>query len=222
MQASRDWQDPDFVAHYNAHYSLSPADMRPYLERLAFEPTDALVDFGCGDGTFLAAAAPLVSRALGVDVSAHQSGLARTRLRDLKNVEVVVSDFLKFETAGRRFTKGFSRKALHHLPDPDKAAFLKRISACFAPGSRLLLEDAMFTFERAELERRMPEVLRDARIYFADAWDIKQGDFLHSLREEFPTGQAFWAAACEAAGWRVIERWNHNCFLGGLLVRREA
>jgi SAM-dependent methyltransferase len=222
MEVSRDWQDPGFVAHYNAHYALSPAEMRPYLDRLGLTPTDALVDFGCGDGTFLALAAPLVSRALGVDASDQQTSLARTRLRDFKNVEIAASDFLRFEPGDRRFTKGFSRKALHHLSDPDKIAFMKRIAGCFAPGARLLLEDAMFTFDRAELPARMPAVLRDAQAYFGTAWAVKQGDFLHSLREEFPTGQEFWIAACAAAGFQTIERWNHNCFLGGLLLRREV
>lgn len=222
MEESRDWRDPGFVAHYNALYGLSEAEARPYLSRLALGPADTLVDFGCGDGSFLAWAAPLAGRAVGVDGSPPQFELARSKLKGLPNVEVIQAGFLDFDPSGRVFTKGFSRKALHHLTDPDKEAFLRRVAPSFAAGSLFLLEDGMFSFDRKDLVSRMPQVVQEAAAYFADAWQAKRGDFLHSLEAEFPTGQAFWAAAFEAAGFRVLERWNKTCFLGGLLARKEG
>ncbi|MCX5795203.1 MAG: class I SAM-dependent methyltransferase [Elusimicrobia bacterium] len=222
MTQSGDWKDAGFVAHYNALYGLSEAEARPYLDRLALNRADSLVDFGCGDGSFLAWAAPLAGRALGVDGSARQAGLAREKLRRLPHVEVVESGFLDCGLAGRTFSKGFSRKALHHLTDPQKLEFLRRVGPFFSPGALFLLEDGIFPFERAQLEAHMPQVMEEGAAYFADAWPAKRDDFLHMMREEFPTGAGFWSAAFEAAGFRVAERWQKNCFLGGLLARKEA
>lgn len=217
-----DWKNAGFVAHYNALYGLSQEEAEPYLQRLALVPADSLVDFGCGDGSFLALAVPRAGRALGVDGSAHQIELARRRLGGLANVELLASGFLDFDLAGRTFTKGFSRKALHHLSDPQKLEFLRRVGPCFPAGALFLLEDGIFPFERAQLEAHMPQVMAEGAAYFGDAWQAKRDDFLHMMREESPTGAGFWAAAFEAAGFRVAERWQKNCFLGGLLARKEA
>jgi cyclopropane fatty-acyl-phospholipid synthase-like methyltransferase len=222
MSGRGDWRDPGFVAHYNALYSLSPEEAQPYLERLALSPADSLVDFGCGDGAFLALAAPLAGRALGLDGSSDQVRLARERLRGLTHVEVVGSGFLEADLSGRTFTRGFSRKALHHLTDPQKQEFLRRVGPQFVPGALFLIEDGMFPFERTELEAHLPQVMREGAAYFGASWDAKRDDFVHMMREEFPTGQDFWAGAFEEAGFQVVERWNRNCFLGGLLARKES
>ncbi|MDD5658228.1 MAG: methyltransferase domain-containing protein [Elusimicrobia bacterium] len=219
---SRDWRDPRFVAHYNALYALAAEAARPYLARLALKPEDRLVDFGCGDGSFLALAAPLVGEAVGVDGSPRQIELARLRLEGFPNAKLVRSGFLEFAPRGRTFTKAFSRKALHHLTDPDKEAFLRKSTDWLSPGALFLIEDGMFDFERRDLEENMPRVMEQARAHFGAAWEAKAGDFLHSLREEFPTGQDFWARALAAAGFRVLERWQKTCFLGGLLALREG
>jgi len=222
VDQSRDWKAPGFVAHYNALYALSEAEVRGYVERLDLRGTDVLVDFGCGDGFFLALAAPRVSRAVGVDSSPRQVELARRRLGQFSHVEVVSTTFLEFDAAGRTFTKAFSRKALHHLTDPDKERFLMRLAPNFAPGAVFLLEDAMFPFDRKDLDSRLPQVLKEAAAYFGPDWEAKRGDILHSLREEFPTGQDFWAEAFRKAGFCVAERWQRTCFLGGLLARKEG
>lgn len=222
MSGTGDWRDSKFVAHYNALYALSPEEARPYLDRLALAGTDSLVDFGCGDGTFLALAAPLVGRALGLDGSADQVRLAREKLRGLPQAEVVQAGFLDCDLAGRSFTKGFSRKALHHLTDPQKREFLAHVGPSFAPGALFLIEDGIFPFRRDQLEAHMPQVLREGEAYFGDAWAAKKGDFIHMMREEFPTGAELWAGAFESAGFRVLERWQRNCFLGGLLARKES
>jgi cyclopropane fatty-acyl-phospholipid synthase-like methyltransferase len=222
MAQAGDWKDAGFVAHYNALYALSEDEAQPYLDRLALSPADSLVDFGCGDGSFLALAAPLAGRALGLDGSADQVRLARERLRDLTQAEVVQGGFLDCGLSGRTFTKGFSRKALHHLTDPQKQEFLRRAGPHFSLGALFLIEDGIFPFERAELEAHMPQVLQEGAAYFGDAWEAKQADFTHMLKEEFPTGMGFWSRAFEAAGFRVLERWHRNCFLGGLLARKET
>ena len=59
-EASGDWQTPGFVGHYNALYGLAEEETRFYLEKLNLQSEDTLVDFGCGDGSLLALAAPRV------------------------------------------------------------------------------------------------------------------------------------------------------------------
>lgn len=221
MAQVRNWKAKAFVAHYNALYEIPAAQARGYLAKLRLSPHDIFIDLGCGNGGMLALVAPKVRRAVGVDCSPHQVRLARERLRHTANVEIVQAQFFNFHACGEIFTKAFSRKALHHLTDPQKEAFLARIAPSFAPGAIFLLEDGMFPFARIQLKSRMPQIMREAEVYFGAKWNVKKDDFLHSLREEFPASSEFWVAAFKKAGFRTVKRWQKTCFYGGLLTRKE-
>lgn len=213
------WSDRAYAAHYNRLYATPAEEFQACLARLDLQGADHLVDFGCGNGDFLFLAADRVASALGVDLSGPQLEEARRKLADRPHVEVVQSSFLDFDPGSRRFTKGFSRKALHHLTDPQKGEFLMRISPAFQPGALFLLEDGMFFgFERQDLDRHWSALVEEAAAYYGDTWGAKRDDILHSFREEYPTGASQWERLFDLAGFELLERLPRCSFYGTLLA----
>lgn len=214
-----DWSDEAYAAHYNRLYATPPEEFRACLERLHLTGEDSLVDFGCGNGDFLALAAERVRTALGVDVSGPQVDEAERKLKGRPGVEILRTGFLDFDPGPRRFTRGFSRKALHHLTDPEKDRFLARVGPAFLPGALFLLEDGMFFgFERGDLEQNWDALVGEAAAYYGEAWEAKKADILHSFREEHPTGAAEWERIFARAGFQVVERLPRCSFYGTLLA----
>lgn len=214
-----DWKSGEYAAHYNRLYATPAEEFAACADLLRLGPGDSLVDLGCGNGDFLLAAAPRVKRALGVDVSAPQAEEARRKLAALPNAEVVLSSFLDFDPAGRTFTRGFSRKALHHLTDAEKEAFLLKLAPAFEPGALFLLEDGMYAeFGRDGLDRNWDRLMADAAAFYGAAWPAKKKDLVHSFREEFAPGTADWIRIFGKAGFRIIENRPKNSFYGTLLA----
>lgn len=216
------WTDREYAERYNRIYATSPEEFRACLDLLDLGPSDSLVDFGCGNGDFLALACELVRSATGVDLSRPQIEEARAKLQG--RAEIVQSTFLDFDAGPRRFTRGFSRKALHHLTDPEKDLFLQRVGPAFLPGALFLLEDGMFFgFERADLEAHWDGLMREAEAYYGEGWAARKADLVHSMREEFPPGAAEWERLFEKAGFRVVRRLPRCSFYGALLaIKTEA
>jgi len=206
------------VEHYNTLYGLSDADFAAAAELLALGPEDFLVDFGCGNGAFLEGAARLGLKALGLDISSHQVLQAVEKLRGNPKVEVLESAFLDFDPGQRMFTKGFSRKALHHLDNGQKAVFFEKIGRAFKPGALFLLEDGMFTFPRAELESHWTELMAEAEKYYGAAWQAKKTDVQGCFRDEFPAGEKEWLSAMAAGGFKLHKLVKKCSFYGSILA----
>lgn len=216
------WSDRDYTERYNRLYATPADEFRACLDLLDLTGEDALVDFGCGNGDFLALAAGRVRTAVGVDVSGPQVDEAERQLRGKSGVEIVRSSFLDFRPGARRFTRGFSRKALHHLTDPEKERFLGNVAPSFTPGAIFLLEDGMFFgFEREDLDARWEDLLAEAEGYYGPAWESKKEDLVHSFREEFPTGANRWARLFGEAGFQVTALLPKCSFYGTLLARKS-
>lgn len=217
----QDWKEKNFVERYNALYGPAGADFAAAAELLALCPGDFLADFGCGDGAFLEYAARLGLKAAGVDASLHQVQKAREKLRSNAKIEIVNSAFLDFDPGMRVFTKGFSRKALHHLDNAQKAVFFKNIGPAFGPGSLFLLEDGIFDFPRAELENRWAGLMIEAEKYYGAYWQAKRADVEYCFRSEFPAGAKEWAAAMAAGGFRPLRRVKKCSFYGSILAVKK-
>lgn len=219
-----DWSSPGFVAHYNGLYGMSPAEALAIIEPLQLGREDRFVDYGCGNGLFLALARPRTAGAVGVDSSPEQIKLARENLAGVPGVELVEMDLLRFaqEWGGAAgFTKAFSRKALHHLDDAQKGSFFQGASRQLDRGALFLVEDAVFDFDKAELEARMPQVEREAQAFFGNLWPRKRADVLRTLANEFPTGWRQWEAALRQGGFDIVRRWQKTCFYGAILARND-
>lgn len=126
---------------------LLPSLQKKALAELQLTSEDRLLDVACGAGGLVVDVAPLVERAVGVDLSDGMLELARSRWRDAGdtdepgNVQFVQapSDELPFEDGS--FTALVCTTALHHFPDPEHS--IDEMTRVLAPGGRLVIGDAV-------------------------------------------------------------------------------
>jgi SAM-dependent methyltransferase len=121
------------------------------LEAAAIDPTDRVLDIGCGTGTLLAAAVDRGASAVGADISPPMVEAARRRVPEATVVVADVQSVPLLDAApGDPFTLVVSRFGVMFFSDP-VAAFANVRAAC-APGARLafacwrsVTENKMFT-----------------------------------------------------------------------------
>jgi ubiquinone/menaquinone biosynthesis C-methylase UbiE len=101
---------------------------------------DRLLDVGCGPGAAVLQAAPLVERAVGVDLSEQMIQRARKAAGDVANVEFRVADseLLPFEDDA--FTAVLCSTSFHHYPNPGRA--VREMARVLVPDGRFVLADA--------------------------------------------------------------------------------
>lgn len=216
------WKSGALVEHYNTLFPFDEKEILEYLTPLELGPDDVFVDFGCGNGAALSVAAKLCRRAIGVDIARQQLDMARARLAGYPNVRLLELPFLACRFEDETFTRGSSRKALHHLTDAEKIEFFALIGKRFAPGARFVIEDAVFDFTRSKLEENMPLVLADAERWYGERWPKVREDVLITLRDEFATGIDAWEKALRAGGFMLAERRRRTCFLSHLTAIKEG
>jgi ubiquinone/menaquinone biosynthesis C-methylase UbiE len=125
---------------------LLPSLQRKAVAELSLRDDDRLLDVACGAGAVVVQNAPLVDRAVGIDLSEGMLELARRRLAALpdperpRNVDFLQgpSDALPFDDVS--FTALICTTALHHFPDPQ--ASISEMARVLEPGGRLVIGDA--------------------------------------------------------------------------------
>jgi ubiquinone/menaquinone biosynthesis C-methylase UbiE len=121
-----------------------PSLQKKALTELDLRSGDRLLDVACGAGALVAEVAPLVERAVGVDLSEGMLEIARSRFLDGDErpgkIEFVQgpSDALPFGDG--EFTAVVCTTALHHFPDPQLA--IEEMARVLAPGGRVVIGDA--------------------------------------------------------------------------------
>jgi ubiquinone/menaquinone biosynthesis C-methylase UbiE len=113
---------------------------RDALEALELGQGDRLLDVGCGTGAAVRAAAEVVERAVGVDLSPKMLAEAHERAAGLPGVEFVEGDSEDLPFDEREFTAVLCTTSLHHYPRPETAA--REIARVLAPGGRAVIGDA--------------------------------------------------------------------------------
>lgn len=215
------WQKPDYARKYRENYSFPEKTLRKLLKKLNISGSDRVLEFGCGDGAFMSAAAKRAAWVHGIDCSCGQLAKAALNLKGLDNVSLEKKDFLDF-SGGGGFTRGFSRKALHHLSDRDKKSFFRKISPAFKPGSLFLIEDGIFfSFSRSMLEKKWSYLMKACEKYYGSQWEKKKKDVVYCFRHEYPTGLLQWRQALSAGGFRIVEVEKYSPFYGFILAKKE-
>ena len=107
----------------------------------ALEPAeqDRFLDVGCGTGAAVRAAAEVVERAVGVDLSPAMLAEARERASGGPRVEFVEGDAEQLPLGEGEFTAVLCTTSLHHYPHPEAA--VREMTRVLAPGGRVVIGD---------------------------------------------------------------------------------
>lgn len=92
-----------------------------------------VMDAGCGPGHHTRLSARFAARVVGVDL--NTSSIAKEKLSDLTNVEIVAGDIARWDT-GERFDIVYSVGVVHHTQDPD--ATVAHLKTLVKPGGRII------------------------------------------------------------------------------------
>jgi len=214
-------EDKKYAARHNDLYAEPGEEFLKCAELLRLATGDRVVDFGCGNGDFLEAALKTAGSAVGVDPSRSRLERAALRFKGDARVKLVNSPLLGFEPGPEIFTKGFSRKALNILTDREKTLFFSRTGKIFAPKALFLVEDFIFDFERADLDRNWPGLMKDCAAYYGASWERRKNETIFCFKKEYPAGIKTWTSALAAGGFKVIHRGRRSSFYGSLLAEKE-
>ena len=98
-----------------------------------------LLDYGCGDGTFLAMVSPLFRGALGVDVSPAQIAECRVRFASLDGIAFATTAALERGEHAGRWDVIVCMEVLEHCPRDVQVSVLDRLRVLLAPDGVLVV-----------------------------------------------------------------------------------
>jgi len=186
-QVGVDFESPREVEAYDRNQGSDPAEDRDLLKRLGVRPDHVVIDFGCGTGLLLLAAARMARQVHAVDVSAPMLDFARNRASaaGMSNIAFHRAGFLTYRHDGEPADLVFTRYAFHHLPDFWKVAALRRMAKMLKPGGRLYLKDVVYSFPPDEYEAGIEGWID--RVARPEGSGFTRRDFQTHVREEFST-----------------------------------
>jgi SAM-dependent methyltransferase len=113
-------------------------------------PDDTVLDVACGPGLVVAAFAPFVRHATGIDITPAMLERAATiaRERGFANVRFDQGDVVRLPYAEASFSVVSSRFAIHHLLDP--AAALAEMRRVCVPGGTIVVTDLVASSDPAK------------------------------------------------------------------------
>jgi 2-polyprenyl-3-methyl-5-hydroxy-6-metoxy-1,4-benzoquinol methylase len=108
--------------------------------RLAsFAAGGRLLDYGCGDGTFMALTEGTFSEAVGADIDATQLAECRRRLSALAGLTFVATADLHGTAHERGYDVITCMEVLEHCMDAERVRVLDHLKDLIAPGGRLVV-----------------------------------------------------------------------------------
>lgn len=119
--------EPDPYWNHNTHYF-------PWVLQAVPAGCRLTVDVGCGDGLLLGKLAARSARVVGVEACAAVAEVARARLRDVPNADVVTADFLRYPLVDQSVDMFTAVASLHHL---DLTAALAAMRRALTPGGAI-------------------------------------------------------------------------------------
>jgi 2-polyprenyl-3-methyl-5-hydroxy-6-metoxy-1,4-benzoquinol methylase len=98
-----------------------------------------LLDYGCGDGTFMALTHGTFPEAVGADIDAGQLAECRRRLSDLEGLSFVRTDELYGAQHERAYAVVTCMEVLEHCVDAERVRVLDHLRRLIAPRGRLVI-----------------------------------------------------------------------------------
>ncbi len=119
------------------------AQLKPLIDAARPQPHEAMIDLACGPGTVVAAFAPYVRRAVGIDATEPMLDEARRIAGEkrLDNVEWRAASVYELPFADASFDIVTCRFAFHHLQEPARA--FAEIARVCRGGGRIVLCDGV-------------------------------------------------------------------------------
>ena len=139
--ASRAYFDGE-AGRYETHRRWRPVlrGQMGTLVALELQPSDELLDVGCGTGAAVRNAASLVTRAVGLDLSPGMIEEAQRLAGQLDNAAFELGDAEALPFADGAFSAVLCSSSLHHYPQPEKA--VHEMARVLAPGGRVAIGDS--------------------------------------------------------------------------------
>lgn len=98
-----------------------------------------LLDYGCGDGTFLALSHGTFARAIGADIDRRQLEDCRRRFSGMDGIEFVHVTELEGAPYDGAFDVVTCMETLEHCPDPERVRLLDDLARLAARGGRVVI-----------------------------------------------------------------------------------
>ena len=130
-----------------------------FMERLALNGTQRVLEVGVGTGRLAARVAPHCRSFVGVDLSSRTIARARENLAAFSNVRLIEADFLSQAFEGT-FDVIFSSLTFMHICE--KEAAFRKVYALLAPGGRFVLSIDKNQSEWLECGQRRVRLFPDA------------------------------------------------------------
>ncbi len=140
----------EVIAHYDALARLGndpvldPPELRAYMDKwdggtffdmLEPDPTQSVLEIGCGSGRLAVRVAPAVRSFCGIDISPETVKLAKTHLIS-ENVRLVCADFLRYDFS-EKFDLIYSSLTFMHIRDKKQA--IAKVFSLLGHGGRFVL-----------------------------------------------------------------------------------
>lgn len=114
---------------------------RQVAAALALQPSDRVLELGCGVGRIGRELAPKVAHWEGADISANMLGVAKERLAGLANVGLTELRRSRFDTlADASFSKAYCVAVFIHMDKEDFLLYLEDLARVLEPGGLLFFD----------------------------------------------------------------------------------
>jgi ubiquinone/menaquinone biosynthesis C-methylase UbiE len=139
------------------------------VSTVGVNPTDTIIEIGCGVGRVGKQIAPLCRKWIGCDVSPHMLGLATQRLEALNNVELYeITGFDLRPLANEVADVVYSTVVFMHLEEWDRFNYILEGHRVLRPGGRIFVDNVNLCSDEGwqvfEVHRQIPHHLRAAHI----------------------------------------------------------
>lgn len=137
----------------------NPRSNRRLPQIAGLDPSQVVLDVGCGPGAAVRAAATHVGRAVGVDRSEAMIEIARRRSRSVGNVEFTVGSAERLPFADGSFDRVWTIHSFHHWERP--AEGLAEMHRVLRPGGMLLIIESDSRGSHGLDQARAAELVQD-------------------------------------------------------------
>jgi SAM-dependent methyltransferase len=117
---------------HGSRFNLARALVEPYAGK-------RLLDYGCGDGTFLALVQDLFPEALGVDADGDQIADCALRFASVPGISFLIAERLSAPAHRGRYDIAVCMEVLEHCPDDIQPIVLDQLREVVSPGGTLIV-----------------------------------------------------------------------------------